>query len=245
MSGLRRAAFPYREQCAGSSDFLWGHAGFALARILLREFAEVGWFAHIRGAPRDTLAGGIVGEVLPVIQVDQCDELMSVLPATDLVISDAMERDLSACGFAALVHCWQTSYCAFFSLPSVYRPARSNDNLRDLNDHIASQLQNILCASRFAHYIKVMMRDKIGSFMSASECQIFLEDWLSQYCIGGENLPWSTQARYPLKAATLTVREKTAEPGHYLCDLRLMPHYQQDGLVGEIQLTTEIAQVKV
>ncbi len=242
MTGPRRGGFPYRETCRDTSELLWGNSGFALIRILLREFEDVGWFAHIRGAPRDTLAGGILADVLPVIPVDSCDDLVSVLPATDLVISDEQERNLADCGFIPLVHCWQTAYCAFFSLPSLYRPRKTDNEVRDKNDRIASQIQNILCASRFAHYIKVMMRDKIGSFLNADQCQTFMEDWLSDYCIAGDNLPWSTQARFPLKAAQLQVREKPAEPGHYLCDIHLVPHYQYDGMVGEIQLTTELAQ---
>jgi type VI secretion system protein ImpD len=244
MMGARRGNFPYIEQCHRSNEFLWGHAGFVLARILLREFEEVGWFAHIRGAPRDTLAGGIVADVLPVIQVDPTDELVSVLPPAELAVTDGLERDLSECGLTALVQCWQTPYSAFFSLPSLFSPESSHNEQRDNNERIASQVQNILCASRFAHYIKVMMREKIGSFLSAAECQTFMEEWLTQYCTAGENLNWSTKARYPLRSIRINVRDKPLAPGHYLCDIHLAPHYQYDGLVGEVKLTTEIARAQ-
>ncbi len=241
MHGVRRGPFPYVEDCSDVGDLLWGHSGLALVRILLREFESVGWFAHIRGAPRDTLAGGVVADILPVISVDRPGNSACVLPATDLVISDELERGLADCGFIPFVHCWQTSCCAVYSLPSLYRVAGSDDDIGTRNDRIASQLQNVLCAGRFAHYIKVMMRDKTGTFLNATECQSFMEDWLSDYCIAGDNLPWSTQARFPLKAAQLNVREKPADPGHFLCDIHLSPHYQYDGLVGEIRLTTELA----
>ena len=244
MTGLRRGKFPYLECCETTEDFLWGHPGFVLARVLLREFEDVGWFAHVRGAPRDTLAGGIVANMLPAIQVDPCDELASVLPNTRVVISDAMERELSECGLISLVHCWQTAYSAFFSLPSLFSPGKTNDKQLDKNNRAASQLQNTLCASRFAHYIKVMMREKIGSFMNAEECQNFMEEWLGRYCSIGDNQSWSMQARYPLRSMRLDVREKPMQPGHYLCDISLTPHYQHEGLVGEVKLSTEIARAQ-
>ena len=80
--------------------------------------------------------------------------------------------------------------------------------------------------------------------MSADECQRFLEEWLSQYCSIGENQSWSMQARYPLRAMRLEVKDKPMQPGHYLCDVHITPHYQHEGLVGEINLTTEIARAK-
>lgn len=244
MYGPRRAGFLYTEHCQSSTDYLWGNGGFALARILLREFDEVGWFAHVKGAPRDTLAGGIIADILPLLAVDRTDEFISVLPPAELAITDNLERELSECGLISVVQCWQTPFSAFFSLPSLYKAGKNNSVQLDDNERIASQVQNILCASRFAHYIKVMMREKIGSFLSAHECQSFMEEWLAKYCTGGDNLDWSTKARYPLRSVRLDVREKPMDPGHYICDIHLSPHYQYDGLVGEIRLTTEIAQTK-
>ena len=241
MMEVRRGKFPYREQCTQTQDFLWGHPGFVLARILLREFEEVGWFAHIRGAPRDTLAGGIVADVLPTLQVDMTDELISVIPPAELAITDGLERDLSECGLIALVQCWQTPYTAFFSLPSLFSSEKTSNQQRGNDERMASQVQNILCASRFAHYIKVLMREKIGSFFTAAECQAFIEEWLTHYSTAGENLNWSTKARYPLRSIRVEVRDKPLAPGHYLCDIHLAPHYQYDGLISEVKLTTEIA----
>lgn len=239
--GLRRARFPYRERVRSTDDYLWGHPGFALASVLLREFDEVGWFAHVRGAPRDTLAGGIVTDLFPLRPVDACDEQFSTLPALELVVTDMMERELADCGFIVLSHCWQTAYAAFLSLPSLYRLQLSERDEGADNERIGAQLQNVLCASRFAHYIKVMMRDKIGSYLTPQTCEQELRDWLNLYCAGGENLDWSTRARFPLRSASVHVREKPMSPGHMLCNIALSPHYQFDGLVGEINLTTEIA----
>lgn len=239
--GLRRGRFPYRERCARHDDHLWGHPGFALAAILLREFDEVGWFAHVRGAPRDTLAGGIVTDLLPVRRVDLCDDQVAVMPALEIVVSDSMESDLTDCGFVVLSHCWQTSCAAFLTLPSLYRLQLGEGDEAVENERIGSQVQNILCASRFAHYIKVMMRDKVGSYLTPEVCEHDLHDWLQGYCAAGENLDWKTRARYPLRSASVKVRENPMSPGHMLCRIALSPHYQFDGLVGEINLTTQIA----
>ena len=239
--GLRRGRFPYREHCSRSRDHLWGHPGFALAAVLLREFEEVGWFAHIRGAPRDTLAGGIVTDLFPVRRVDHCDDQFSVMPALETVITDIMESDLADCGFVVLSHCWQTSFAAFLSLPSLFRLQLRDADESAENERIGAQVQNILCASRFAHYIKVMMRDKVGTYLTAEVCEHDLHDWLNGYCAGGENLDWKTRARFPLRNASVQVRDNPMSPGHLLCNISLSPHYQFDGLVGEINLTTQIS----
>jgi len=238
---LRRGRFPYQEACRQIDDYLWGHPGFALASVLLREFDEVGWFAHVRGAPRDTLAGGIVTGLFPLRPVDACDVEFSVLPVLETVISDMMERDLADSGFVVLMHCWQTACAAFLSLPSLYRLQLSDRDAGAENERIGAQVQNVLCASRFAHYIKVMMREKVGSFLTPRVCEDELREWLNGYCAGGENLDWATRARFPLRSASVDVREKPMSPGHMLCNIALSPHYQFDGLVGEINLTTEIA----
>jgi type VI secretion system protein ImpD len=237
--GVRRGAFPYRESCDKLEHYVWAHPGFVLARVLLREFDETGWFAHVRGAPRDTLAGGIVVDLLPTRSLDQCDDQFFTLPSTDVVITDYMERELSECGFISLAHCWQTAYAAFLSLPSLYRMQLKEQSENAENEKVGSQLQNVLCASRFAHYIKVLMRDKIGTYKTAKDCERFLVDWIREYCTGGENLDWETRARYPLRSATIKVHEDEMSPGSMRCNMSLSPHYQYDGLVGEINMSTE------
>lgn len=238
----RRGRFPYTESCEQHDQFLWGNPGFVLAGVLLREFEETGWFSHVRGAPRDTLAGGIVAGVLPERRVDACDDQFSVLPPVELIITDTAERELADCGFIAMAHCWQTAYEIFLSLPSLYQLKLSGSEENAENERIGSQIHNVLCASRFAHHVKVLMRDKIGSFLSAEACEDFLLEWLQQYCVGGDNLDWETRARFPLRNASVSVRENFISPGHYFCDISLSPHYQYDGFVGEINLTTEFAQ---
>jgi type VI secretion system protein ImpD len=229
----------YKEQCFSEADFLWANAAFALGAVLIREFAQVGWFAHIRGAPRDTIAGGIVTQ-LSTIEEESTSAWLSALPSTDLVITEALEKEFSERGIISLCHLWNTPYAAFFSLPTCHQPQNYTDQKAGNNARISAQLPNILCASRFAHYIKIIMRDKVGSFMSAPECERFLESWLLKYSINSGDLDWSTQARYPLQSVNVSVTEDRLKPGHYKCVIHLTPHYQLDGAVSEIRLTTEI-----
>ncbi|MEM1141391.1 MAG: type VI secretion system contractile sheath large subunit [Pseudomonadota bacterium] len=240
-SGQRRGRFPYKENCDRSDDYLWGNPGFVLASVLLREFEDTGWFSHVRGAPRDTLTGGVASGVLPERHVDACDEHFSVIPALAMIVTDTAERQFADCGIISLAHCWQTAMSAFLSLPSLYKLQLDPGSTHADSERIGSQIQNVLCASRFAHYVKVIMRDKVGSFLTAEACEEFLLEWLQEYCVGGENLDWETRARFPLRSAAVKVRDKPASPGYLLCDIALTPHYQYDGLIGELSLTTEFA----
>ncbi len=103
-------------------------------------------------------------------------------------------------------------------------------------------MQHVLCGSRVAHYIKVMIRDKIGSFMTAPECEGLLRHWLFKYTTGRDDLEWEAQARYPLREASVKVKEHPEKPGHYLCVIHLVPHYQTDQMVSELELVTELVQ---
>lgn len=119
---------------------------------------------------------------------------------------------------------------------------RKGRTVSDVNLKLSTMLQHVLCASRVAHYIKVMIRDKIGSFLSAEECQVFLQKWLIKYTTGRHDLEWEQQARYPLKESGVSVKEHPDKPGQYLCVIRLIPHYQVDQMVSELELVTELLQ---
>ncbi len=229
----------FKEQIERHQDLLWGHPGLALAQVLIREFDQVGWFAHIRGAPRDTLAGGVVTQP-PTLAKQVPDAALSHLPATEIVLTDSTERELNSQGLIALTHCWNTPYCAFVHLPSLHASTTDGKRPENSSQRISAQIQNILCASRFAHYIKVMMRDKVGTFASAVECETHLSRWLEQYAIANDSADWSTQARYPLRMFRVEVYEDQWRAQHYLCNIYLTPHYQIDGVVSEIKLTTEL-----
>jgi len=225
------------------SQYLWGNACYAFAGILIREFASVGWFGHIRGVPRDILGGGLVTS-LPSDYFCTDSENIAFKPATNVVITDSMEREISELGLVPLCQCYNTPFSAFYSNHSVQQPIKLADSAKEIDFKLSTMLQHILCASRIAHYIKVMIRDKIGSFLSAEECQAFLRKWLIKYTTGRHDLEWEQQARYPLRQADCTVREHPSKPGQYLCVIKLIPHYQVDQMVSQLELVTELVQQK-
>lgn len=223
------------------STSLWGNASYAFAGILIREFANVGWFGHIRGVPRDQIGGGLVTNFRSDFFESDTSRVINK-PVVDVIITDSQERELSDLGMIPLCHCYDTSYAAFYSNQSVQLPKSSN-KYGDVNAKISSMLQHVLCASRIAHYLKVMIRDKIGSFITAEECERFLSEWLFRYTTGRDDLDWEEQARYPLRKSTVKVEEHPDKPGQYFCVINLVPHYQIDQMVSELELVTELVQV--
>jgi type VI secretion protein, EvpB/VC_A0108 family len=233
----------FRENITGDTQesYLWGNAAYAFGGILIREFASVGWFGHIRGVPRDLLGGGLVTN-LPLDEFTTDGDGIAYKPVTDILITDSLEREVSELGMVPLCSCYNTPFTAFYSNQSVQVQPKNKRSQQAINFKLSTMLQHVLCASRVAHYIKVMIRDKVGSFMSAEECQTFLRSWLIKYTTGRHDLEWEQQARYPLREADVNVREHPEKPGKYLCVIHLVPHYQVDQMVSELELVTELVQ---
>ena len=221
---------------------LWGNAAFALGIILIREFNNVGWFSHIRGTPRDNIGGGLVVD-LPIVSFKTDRPEVALKPITNTIITDELEKVLGDQGFIPLCQCYDTPFAAFHSNYSTQKPKLLDSAAANINARLSAMLQHILCASRFAHYIKVMIRDKVGSFFSAQDCESFLQRWLTDYITGTDGLDWDMQAKYPLRDAKVTVIERPDKPGFYNSIIHLKPHYQLDQMVSELKLTTELAAV--
>jgi type VI secretion system protein ImpD len=236
IGGLRYAE---ADAHASKSHYVWGKANFALAKVLIREFSEVGWFSHIRGVPRDRFAGGVV----PDLTVDffATDNNRSAhKPIADIIISDIKERELSELGFIPFCQCYDLPMGAFHSTPSLHKPKIYDKREITINEKVASSLQHVLCGSRFAHYIKVMARDKIGSYVRAEDCTTLIQNWLNEYTVSQEDAEWQMQAKYPLRKAAVSVKENPEKPGCFWVNIDLQPHYQADSLVSELHLTTEL-----
>ena len=232
----------FSEHTAGadSRNYLWGNACYAFAGILIREFANVGWFGHIRGVPRDYVAGGLV-TTLPVDEFHTDSSGIAFKPVTEVVVTDAVEKELSELGFIPLCQCYDAPYAAFYNNQSIQQPKAIGSNDTRINARLSAMLQHILCGSRIAHYLKIIFRDKVGSFATALECENYLREWLNSYVTGREDYEWEDQARYPLREADVTVREHPMKPGKYVCEIRLRPHYQLDHMVSELELITELS----
>jgi len=224
-------------------QYLWGNACYAFGGVLIREFQHVGWFGHIRGTPRNYISGGLVTEI-PVDSFDTSPGDIAYKPATDVVVTDAQEKIISELGFMPLCQGYLSPYATFYNNQTVHQAQSHSSADARINGQLSAMLQHVLCGSRVAHYIKVMMRDKIGSFSSAELCERALSDWLLKYTAGQEDLDWETQARYPLKQASVDVKEHPEKPGEYVCVIRLQPHYQLDQMVSELELVTELAALK-
>ena len=225
----------------GRQNYLWGNACYAFAGMLIREFSNVGWFGHIRGVPRNQVGGGLI-TTLPVDYFETDADSVAYKPTTDVIITDSIERDIGDLGFIPLCQCYDTPYVAFYGNQSVQKPGRMDSREAATNAKLSAMLQHILCGSRIAHYIKVIIRDKVGSLITADECEDFLRNWLFKYTTAREDLDWEEQARYPLREAAVQVRDHPTRPGQFACVIHLRPHYQLDNMVSELELVTELSQ---
>lgn len=220
-------------------DNLWGNACYAFGCVLIREFSDIGWFGHIRGAPRNQLSGGIIKEF--AIDEHETDaDGISFKPVTDVIITDELEKRISELGFVPLCQGYLSPYATFYNNQSIHAPKKYNELNEFTNARISSMLQHILCGARISHFIKLMVRDKVGSFMSADDCEDYITKWLMKYTTGSEDLDWEAQARYPLKSGYVRVKEHPNKPGEYLCVIHIQPHYQLDQMVSELKLVTEL-----
>jgi type VI secretion system protein ImpC len=229
--------FNYEEAVDGTdhSKYLWGNAAYALGTRLTNAFALYGWCAAIRGVE----GGGLV-EGLPAhtFRTDEGDVALKC--PTEIAITDRREKELADNGFIPLVHCKGTDYAAFFSVQSAQKPKVYNKDAANANARLSTQLPYILAVSRFAHYLKAMMRDKIGSFMSRSQAERFLNDWIQTYTIGDDDAPATIKARNPLREARVEVVEVPGKPGAYRAVAFLRPHYQLDELSVSLRLVAEL-----
>jgi type VI secretion system protein ImpD len=238
----REDGFRFVEDVSGPdrSKYLWGSAAYAFGGVLVRAFGESGWFAHIRGVKRGELDRGLVAG-LPTHSFETDRWGIAPKMCTEVTITDELENQLSEAGFLALCHCKYLEHAAFYNTPSVQKPQKYDRLSATLNARISSMLQYIFCVSRFAHYLKVIARHKVGQFGSAADCQRFLQRWITQYVTPDENATEATKASLPLRKAEITVRERVDAPGSYDCVLHLWPHYALDELTGTIQMRTEIS----
>jgi type VI secretion system protein ImpC len=230
-------AFHYEEHVDGTdhSKYLWGNSAWALAARVNQAFALYGWCATIRGVE----SGGLV-DGLPVhnFRTDSGDIAMKC--PTETPITDRREKELADLGFAPLVHQKGTSNAAFFSVQSAQKPKVYSTDAATANSRISAQLPYIFAVSRFAHYLKAMMRDKIGGYMSRDEAQAFLSNWIANYVVGNDDAPMSVKAKRPLKEARIEVQEVPGKPGAYRAVAFLRPHFQLDELSVSMRLVAEL-----
>jgi type VI secretion system protein ImpC len=229
--------FMYEEGVDGTdhSKYLWTNAAYSLGTRLTNAFSTYGMCVAMRGVE----GGGLV-EGLPVHNFHTSEGDIVMKCPTEVPITDRREKELADQGFIPLVHCKGTDYAAFFSTQSAQKPKLYDSDAANANAKLSSQLQYIMAVSRFAHYLKAMMRDKIGKFMSREEAESFLNRWITNYVTPDDTASAETKARRPLREARVEVTDMPGKPGAYRAVTFLRPHFQLDELTVSLRLVAEL-----
>ncbi|GHA82248.1 type VI secretion system contractile sheath large subunit [Cognatilysobacter bugurensis] len=235
--GTTVEGFNYVEDVDGAdhSKYLWCNTAYAFGARLTRAFEDFGWCAAIRGVE----GGGLV-EDLPTHTFRTDDGEIALKCPTEIAITDRREKELSDLGFIPLVHCKNTDYAAFFGAQSAQKAKKYNTDAANANAALSSQLQYIFAVSRIAHYLKAMMREKIGSFASTGNVEDFLNRWITQYVLLDDNATQEAKAQHPLREASVQVTEVPGRPGVYRAVAFLRPHFQLDELSVSLRLVAEL-----
>ncbi len=230
-------SFNFEEDVDGtdSKKYLWGNAAYSFGTRLTEAFAMHNWCVAIRGVE----GGGLVPG-LPTHTFKTDDGEVALKCPTEIAITDRREKEFSDLGFIPLVHCKNTDYAAFFGAQSSNKAPKYDSEAANANARLSTQLQYIFAVSRFAHYLKAMMRDKIGSFMSKDDCSRFLNQWIMNYVTEDDSASQSVKAQFPLREARVDVVEVPGKPGVYKAVAFLKPHFQLDELSVSLRLVAEL-----
>ncbi|WP_197054211.1 type VI secretion system contractile sheath large subunit [Sphingomonas sp. 37zxx] len=217
------------------TSYLWGNPAWFLAQRITNAFALYSWTAAIRG-----VEGGGKVESMPLSKFLTAAGETAIIIPTEVSITDRREKELSDLGFVSLVYCKGENYAAFFGAQTVNKPQKYNLQSANSNAELSARLPYILNTSRFAHYIKVMMRDRIGSFMTKENVQSYLTTWISDYVLDKDDAGQDLKARYPLREARIDVSDVPGQPGSYNATVFLRPHFQLEGLSASLRLVAEL-----
>ena len=217
------------------SKYLWGNSAYVLGQRITNAFAMYGWCAAIRGPEG---GGKVTGLPLHTFETLEGDKAMKI--PTEVSITDRREKELDGLGFISLVHCKGTDYAAFFGGQTIHKPPVFDTDAANSNAAISARLPYLLAASRFAHYLKVICRDKIGSFQTKDSMTQYLNRWLMTYVLGTDDAGQELKAQYPLREARVDVFDVPGKPGAYRAVVFLRPHFQLEELTASIRLVAEL-----
>jgi type VI secretion system protein ImpC len=234
--------FDFEEETEGGthSAYTWANSAYAMARNINLAFKLYGWCSKIRGVE----SGGAV-EDLPCHTFPTDDGGVDMKCPTEIAITDRREAELAKNGFMPLLHKKNSDFAAFIGAQSLHKPAEYEDPDATANANLSARLPYLFATCRFAHYLKVMVRDKIGSFKERADMQRYLHDWIQQYVDGDPaHSSESTKAKRPLSAAEVVVNDVEGNPGYYTANFYLRPHYQLEGLTVSLRLVSKLPSVK-
>jgi type VI secretion system protein ImpC len=234
--------FDFEEDAEGanSSKYTWANSAYAMAVNINRAFKEYGWCSRIRGVE----SGGAV-DGLPVHTFPSDDGGVDMKCPTEIAISDRREAELARSGLMPLIHRKNSDIAAFIGAQSLNKPAEFDDPDATANANLSARLPYLFACCRFAHYLKCMVRDKVGSFTSRNEMQRYLQEWIMQYVTADpDNATEMQKSRKPLAAAEVVVEEVEGNPGYYTSKFYLRPHYQLEGLTVSLRLVSRLPSEK-
>jgi type VI secretion system protein ImpC len=216
-------------------DYCWTNAAYAMGTTLTKSYAEYGWCTSIRGAE-----GGGKVEGLPSHNFISDDGDLDQKCPTEIGITDRREAELSKLGFLPMCHYKNTDYAVFFGAQSAQKPKKYDDPAATANAEISARLPYIMATSRIAHFLKVMARDKIGSFMEASDAEEWLNNWISEFVNASPGASAEMKARYPLAEAKIEVKEMPGQPGVFSAVAWLRPWLQMEELSASLRMVATI-----
>ncbi|MHC5061566.1 MAG: type VI secretion system contractile sheath large subunit [Planctomycetota bacterium] len=233
--------FEFEESTTGTdhSKYLWSNSAYAMATNINRSFKEYGWCSCIRGVE----SGGMV-EGLPCHTFPTDDGGVDMKCPTEIGITDRREAELAKNGMMPLSHWKNEDYAAFIGAQSLQKPTEYDDPDATANANLAARLPYLFATCRFAHFLKCIVRDKIGSFKEREDMATWLNKWITQYVTSDPNASEETKAQYPLAAAEVVVEEVEGNPGYYSAKFFLRPHYQLEGLSVSLRLVSKLPSVK-
>jgi type VI secretion system protein ImpC len=235
-------AFNFEEDTAGAdtNKYTWANAAYAMAVNINRSFKMYGWCSRIRGIE----SGGAV-EGLPTHAFPTDDGGVDMKCPTEIAISDRREAELAKAGFMPLLHKKNSDFAAFIGAQSLHEPAKYDDPDATANANLAARLPYLFATCRFAHYLKCIVRDKVGSFKERDDMQTWLQSWILQYVDGDPaHSSEETKSRKPLAAAEVVVESVEGNPGYYSSKFFLRPHYQLEGLTVSLRLVSKLPSEK-
>nr|WP_281354719.1 type VI secretion system contractile sheath large subunit [Roseospira navarrensis] len=229
--------FRYAEDVSApdASAWLWASPVYAFGRVAVRAFIESRWFGTIRGARRNELGGGLV-EDLPAPDYGTDRPGLAYRIPVSVAMPEIRESELAEVGLMPLSAHQHTPFAVFRAVGSIQAPRRYDRQEANINARLSAMLHYVLCVSRFAHLLKVMVRDKVGSFASPEECELYLHNKLIQYVQSRATASFIEKAKRPLREASVSVRELPGRPGVYSCTCHLVPHFQIDQVFSSFRL---------
>jgi len=234
--------FDFEEDCEGTdhNKYCWVNAAYGMARNITRSFKMYGWCTRIRGVE----SGGTVDE-LPTHTFPTDDGGVDMKCPTEIAISDRREAELAKNGMMPLIHRKNSDMAAFIGAQSLQKPAEYDDPDATANANLAARLPYLFATCRFAHYLKCIVRDKVGTFKERDDMQRWLQDWISNYIDFNPDIsPEEVKAQKPLRAAEVVVEEVEGNPGYYTSKFFLRPHYQLEGLSVSLRLVSKLPSEK-